>query len=67
MLKQILGEIMAWLEIYGQVKSDLVEDSLCDEKDPAELTGLAYSIKICLYGEVPQFLPMSGRRVKVYC
>ena len=60
-------EILAWLELYGCVKSELVEDCFKDENDTegTNRTGF-YSIKMKLDQDIPQMLPMSGRKIKIY-
>ena len=60
-------EIIAWLELYGCVKSELVEDCFKDEQDTegTNRTG-SYSIKMKLDQDIPQMLPMSGRKIKIY-
>jgi hypothetical protein len=60
-------EILAWLELYGNVESELVEDCFKDEDDydGTNITG-NYSVKVKLTQEILQWLPMSGRRIKIY-
>jgi hypothetical protein len=60
-------EILAWLELYGCVNSELVEDCFKDENDTegTNRTG-SYSIKMKMDQDIPQMLPMSGRKIKIY-
>ena len=61
-------EIMAWIELYREPQSELVEDiylSKENEEEGLDRTGV-YSIKVKLHREIPQLLPMDGRRVKIY-
>ena len=60
-------EIVAWLELYGSVESELVENCFndADDLEGTNRTG-SYSVKMKLNCEIPQMLPMAGRRVKMY-
>ena len=60
-------EILAWLSLYGEVTSDLKEDCFRDDnqKTGNNRTG-NYSIMMRLEKNIPQLLPMCGRRVKMY-
>ena len=59
--------ILAWLELFGSVESDLVEDVFKDDTDTdgTNRTG-NYSVKMKLEKQIPQWLPMSGKRIKIY-
>ena len=59
--------ILKWLGKYGEVKSDLVEDVFEDGEDSEgeNATGI-YSVKVKMNHNIPQLLPMDGRRVKIY-
>ena len=59
--------IIKWLNLYGEVKSDLVEDVFEDGEDSEgeNATGI-YAVKVKLTHNIPQLLPMDGRRVKIY-
>ena len=59
--------IMKWLENYGEVVSELVEDVFEDDEDSegTNATGI-YAVKMKLTSDIPQLLPMDGRRIKVY-
>ena len=59
--------ILEWLGMYGEVLTDLVEDVFEDSEDSegANATGI-YSAKMKLRSNIPQLLPMDGRRVKIY-
>ena len=60
-------QILSWLELYGEVQSDVVEDCFDDdsEDDGTNRTGI-YSVKMKLDMDIPQLLPMAGRRIKIY-
>ena len=60
-------EILAWLSLYGEVTSDLKEDCFRDanQKTGNNRTG-NYSITMRLEKNIPQLLPMCGRRIKMY-
>ena len=59
--------LLSWLAEYGEIESELVEDVFDDSEDSEgeNATG-TYSIKIKLHTPIPNFLPIDGRRVKVY-
>ena len=59
--------ILAWLRQYGEVLSELVEDVFEDNEDyeGTNATGI-YSVKMKLFHNIPQLLPMAGRRIKIY-
>ena len=59
--------ILSWLGLYGEVLSDLVEDVFEDSEDSegTNATGI-YSVKMRFTNDIPQILPMDGRRIKIY-
>jgi hypothetical protein len=63
------NEILAWLNLYGEVTSKLEEDCFRDATN-ATTTGNNrtgnYSVTMKLQSNIPQLLPMSGRRIKMY-
>ena len=61
------SEIIAWLTHYGEVLSPVVEDCFedSDVEEGINATGI-YSVKMKLKKEIPQVLPMCGKRIKVY-
>ncbi len=65
---RVSGEtILEWLGHYGEILSDLVEDVFEDSEDSEgdNATGI-YSVKMKLYSNIPQLLPVDGRRIKIY-
>jgi hypothetical protein len=65
---RVSGEvILEWLSLYGEVLSDLVEDVFEDSEDSEgdNTTGI-YSVKMRLNQNIPQLLPVDGRRIKIY-
>ena len=62
-------EILAWLNLYGEVTSKLEEDCFRDATN-ATTTGNNrtgnYSVTMKLHSNIPQLLPMCGRRIKMY-
>jgi hypothetical protein len=60
-------EILAWLGLYGEVTSKLEEDCF---RDTSVTTGNNrsgnYSVMMKLDQNIPQLLPMCGRRIKIY-
>ena len=62
-------EILAWLNLYGEVNSKLVEDTFRDESaTPSKGNNRSgnYSVMMKLEKDIPQLLPMCGRRIKMY-
>jgi hypothetical protein len=61
-------EIVAWLEKFGNAVSDLTEDKERDssDSDDTEYFNRIYSIKMDLKTKPPQFLPISGKKIKIY-
>ena len=62
-------EILAWLNLYGEVTSKLEEDCFRDATNTTTTgnnrTG-NYSVTMKLHSNIPQLLPMCGRRIKMY-
>ena len=59
--------IVEWLKIYGEPLSLLGEDVLPDsDSDSGPLGNGTYSIKMKLHKDIPQFLPMHGRKIRIY-
>ena len=59
--------IISFLEHYGEVLSEMVEDVFEDDEDSdgVNATGI-YSIKMRLTRNIPQMVPLDGRRIKFY-
>ncbi len=59
--------ILEWLGHYGEVLSELVEDVFEDSEDSEgdNATGI-YSVRMRLSRNIPQLLPVDGRRIKIY-
>ena len=65
---RVSGEmLLEWLGLYGEVLSELVEDVFEDSEDSeGENTTGIYSVKMRLNCNIPQLLPIGGRRIKIY-
>ena len=60
-------QIVQWMELFGQPLSLLGEDVLPDsDSEGGALGNGTYSIKMKLERDIPQFLPMHGRKIRVY-
>jgi hypothetical protein len=60
-------EIVAWLQKFGNPVSELTEDKERDSSDSDDnkyYNGI-YSIKMDLHTKPPQFLPISGKKIKI--
>ena len=66
--------IKKWLAQYGNAMSDLTEDKadleLSSEEEEmyqgVELTTGTYSVKMLLRRPIPQFLPMDGKKIRIF-
>jgi hypothetical protein len=60
-------QIKAWLSHYGELLSPIVEDCFEDSDIEEGVNAMGiYSVKMRLKMEIPQVLPMCGKRVKIY-
>ena len=61
------NQILAWLNLYGAPAGELTEDIHpdSDSEEDQVRTG-TYSIKMRLKTDIPQLLPMWGKRICVY-
>ena len=61
-------QMVEWMKLYGQPLSLLGEDMYPDSEDSeaGPLGNGTYSIKMKLERDIPQFLPMHGRKIRVY-
>jgi hypothetical protein len=62
-------QIIAWLSNFGEIKSELTED-VYEESDDSEndmpLGNGIYSVRMKIAKDMPQFMPMHGKRVRLY-
>ena len=59
-------EIMSWLRIYGETFGKLREDIHHNTNPDADLVGTgSYSIQMRIDQEIPQMLPMYGKKVSI--
>ena len=69
-----LTMLKKWLLEFGTLMSDVTEDKLnldlsSDEEEMYEGCNIAtgvYSVKMALTSQIPQFLPIDGKKVKIY-
>jgi hypothetical protein len=63
-------QILEWLSHFGEVKSDLSEDmhggSDDSDDDLPPIGNGIYSVRMKLSKEMPQFMPMHGKRIRLY-
>ena len=60
------AELVSWLELYGQVLSSITE-MIHPEADINDKIGNGtYIVKMKLNTPIPQYLPISGRKVRIY-
>ena len=64
------NQILEWLSNFGEIKSDLTEDTHEESDDSADdlppVGNGIYSVKMKLSKDMPQFMPMYGKRVRLY-
>ena len=63
------GQILEWLSFFGEIRSDITEDTHEESEDSENdmPTGNSiYSVRVKLARELPQFMPMYGKRVRLY-
>jgi hypothetical protein len=66
--------IKKWLLLYGTLMTDLTEDKVDLELDAEEeelyqgvdLTTGTYSVKMSIHTPIPQFLPMDGKKIRIF-
>ena len=60
-------QILEWMNLYGEPASELSEDIHPNSDSDADPFGNGtYSLKMRLKKEVPQLLPMWGKRIRIY-
>ena len=60
-------QIQDWLKLYGEVLSPICEDIHEDSDSDAQPIGNGtYSVKMKLNRDIPQYLPVHGRRIRIY-
>ena len=60
-------KIVSWLELYGEPVGHLTEDVHPDSDSESSPMGSGtYSIKMKLHSNIPQIIPMWGKRIRVY-
>ena len=61
------AQILQWMNMYGEQASELTEDVHPNSDSDGDPLGAGtYSLKMRLNKEIPQLLPMCGRRIRVY-
>ena len=62
-------QIVEWLSNFGEIKSEVTEDTH-EESDDSEndmpVGNGIYSVRMKLSREMPQFMPMYGKRIRLY-
>ena len=62
------AKIIEWLKMYGDPVGQLSEDVHQDTDSDTDPTGNGtYSIKMRLHTNIPQLLPMWGKRIRIFC
>ena len=63
-------QLTSWLQIYGELRSEITEDDFEEESDTPEgyptIGNGNYSVLIKLHTKIPQLIPMNGKRVRMY-
>ena len=58
--------ILDWLTLWGQPMSDITEETFEEEATVGGSGTGIYSLKMKMDREIPQLLPMDGKRVKIF-
>ena len=63
-------KIVEWLSYFGEIRSELTEDTLDESDDSADdlppIGNGVYSVKMKLEKDLPQFMPLQSKRVRLY-
>ena len=63
-------QMIEWMSFFGEVKSDVTEDMFGGSDDSADdlppVGNGIYSVKMKIERDMPQFIPMYGKRVRLY-
>ena len=63
-------KMIEWLSYFGEIKSEITEDELEGSDDSADdlppCGNGIYSVKMRIVRDMPQFMPMYGKRVRLY-
>ena len=60
------GELVRWLNLYGEVLSKLNEMTHPDSDPDMPVGNGTYVVKMKLKKPIPQFLPVSGKKLRIY-
>ena len=64
------SKMLEWLSFFGEIRSDITEDThegSDDSEDDLQPVGSGdYSVRMKLERDIPQFIPMEGRRIRIY-
>jgi hypothetical protein len=64
------SQIGSWLEFWGKLASEITEDKIEEDSEDSEgghaIGNGTYSVKMKLDSDLPQFLPMFGKRIRLY-
>ena len=60
------GELLCWLNLYGEVLSKISEMKHPDSEVENPVGNGTYVVQMRLERPIPQFLPISGRKVRIY-
>ena len=60
------GELLCWLNLYGEVLSDITEMTHPDSDTNEPVGNGTYVVKMKLSKPIPQFMPVSGKKLRFY-
>ena len=58
------SEITSWIELYGEIKSELEEIAITGDTDGSLVGTGSYTVKVKLRRLIPNVIPMQGLKVK---
>jgi hypothetical protein len=63
-------QIADWLAFWGKLDSDITEDKIEEDSEDSKgghaIGNGTYSVKMKLDSDIPQFLPMFGKHIRIY-
>ena len=60
------NQIRKWIDLYGEIKSDLLEEAEEDGEDGICTGTGAYLVSVRLYAKIPNLIPMFGQQISIF-
>ena len=59
------SQIRSWIDLYGEIKSDFVEEAEEDKEDGSSAGTGAYLVSVKLLARIPNMIPMFGQKITI--